>query len=173
MKTAGQVHLYTGDGKGKTTAAVGFGVRAAGAGLRVLFVQFMKARASSELKPLEHLGVAVFRKEKINKFVRDMTDEEKAVCREAQMENLAYAESSAPEYDLVIMDEVISAVTSGMVDLGSLLAFLEAKPGGADIVLTGRNAPEAVRELADYISDIQAIKHPYARGIGARKGVEF
>lgn len=173
MNKKGRIHIHTGDGKGKSTAAVGLCVRAAGAGLRVLFVQFMKSRESGELKPLESLGVTVFRKKKINKFVREMTAEEKAVCREAQNANLAYARRCAPEHDLLVMDEVLGAVAMGMVEQADLLAFLESRPAGLEIVLTGRNASGPIRDIAEHISDFRAEKHPYRKGIGARKGVEF
>ncbi len=173
MKKEGLIHLYTGGGKGKTTASIGLCVRASGAGLKVLFVQFMKGRHTNELRPLETLGVTVFRKGEIKNFIPYMNDVEKAQCREAQAECFAYAVEHASDYDLIVLDEVISAVTTGMVDEADLISFLKSKPEQLEVALTGRDAPQAVRDLVDYISDIHADKHPYDRGIQAREGIEF
>ena len=173
MSTTGRIHLYTGDGKGKTTAAVGLCVRAAGAGLKVLFVSFMKSRATGEIRPLETLGVQVFRATQSPKFVKEMTEEEKAECASAQMGNLDHAKQAAPQYDLLVLDEITHAITLGMVSVDMVLAFLKDKPDGLEVVLTGRNAPEALKNIANYVSDIQAVKHPYQKGAAARKGIEF
>ena len=173
MNTPGRIHLYTGDGKGKTTASVGLCVRAAGAGLKVLFVQFMKGRATSEILSLEKIGVQVFRATKNTKFVSHMTEPERAACAGAQMANLEYAKSVATLYDLLVLDEITHAITLGMVPLEAVLAFLESRPTGLEVVLTGRDAPEVLCSVADYVSHIQAVKHPYAAGTPARKGIEF
>ena len=169
----GLLHVYTGNGKGKTTAAVGLCVRAAGAGLKVLFVQFMKARASDELEPLEALGVKVFRAPKSPKFVRDMSAKEKIDCMAAQFTNLCYVKQYAAKYDLVVLDEVMSAVSSGMLPLEDVLEFLDTRPAAVEVALTGRDAPVSIRDRADYISEIQEEKHPYHKGISARRGIEF
>ena len=173
QQTNGRIHLYTGHGKGKTTAAAGLCLRALGAGLRVLFVQFMKGRATSELKPLETLGATVFRAPTSPKFMKEMTEAEQRACATAQEANLAYARQQAPHYDLLVLDEVVGAISTDMVSLDAVLDFLRHRPDRLEVVLTGRNAPEPIRDIADYLSDISAEKHPYAQGVQARKGIEW
>lgn len=169
----GLIHVYTGDGKGKTTASVGLAVRAAGAGKKVAFVQFMKGTESSEIQPLRSLGVTVVKAGTITKFVPYMTEEERAQCVAEQAAGFAAAEELAGKLDVLVMDEIMSAVTTGMIPEARLVAFLRGKPAALEVVLTGRNVPDAVAELADYLSDIGAVKHPYTKGIAARKGIEM
>lgn len=159
--------------KEKTTASIGLCVRASGAGLKVLFVQFAEGRHTNELRPLETLGVTVFRKGEIKKFIPCMNDVEKAQCREAQAECCIRSGACLEDYDLIVLDEVINAVTTGMVDEADLISFLKSKPEQLEVALTGRDAPQAVRDLVDYISDIHADKHPCDTGIQAREGIEF
>ena len=111
----GLVHFYTGDGKGKTTAAIGLAVRAAGAGRKVVFAQFMKGMDTSELAPLKTLGVQVVRKGTVTKFVPYMTEDERALCAAQQAETLAEARRLVPEDGVLVLDEIASAVTPGMV----------------------------------------------------------
>lgn len=171
--TPGLIHVYTGDGKGKTTAAVGLSVRAKGAGRRVLFAQFMKGGVSSELSMLTALGITVLHRPASRKFVYKMDDEEKRKFRDVQTQLLAEARGMAPEYDLLVMDEILSALTTGMVDLEAATAFLDGKPPALEVALTGRNPPQAILDRADYISEIQCRRHPYERGVGSRKGIEY
>lgn len=169
----GLIHIYTGDGKGKTTASVGLAVRASGAGRKVAFVQFMKGMPSSEIKQLKALGVTVVKAGTITKFVPYMTDEERAQCAEEQMNGFAKAVAMAPDIDVLVLDEMISAVTTGMIPEERLLDFLRDKPAKLEVVMTGRDVPKAIAALADYLSDIRAVKHPYEQGIPARKGIEM
>lgn len=172
-KKKGLVHIYTGDGKGKTTAAAGLAVRMAGAGKRVLFVQFMKAPGSSELVSMEILGITVLNLCTSGKFIWNMTEEERNIYRKEQEGTLSAAIASAAGYDLVVLDEAISASATGMISLAELTVFLKEKPQGTELVLTGRDAPEALLSLSDYVSEIKAVKHPYDHGIMARRGIEF
>jgi len=169
----GLVHIYTGDGKGKTTAAVGLAVRAAGDGLRVLFVQFLKGQATGELGPLRALGMDIVRSPGVKKFIPDMTMQERDECRVAQQACLRAAIDGAARYDLVILDEAIGAAETGMIDIDALEELVKHKPAPLELVLTGRGAPQRLIELADYVSEIKAVKHPYDKGIGARKGIEY
>lgn len=173
MADKGLIHVYTGDGKGKTTAVIGLATRARGAGKRVGFVQFMKGRESSEIKPLQTLGVNVVRMGTITKFVPHMTDEERAQSAKEQGAGLDAAVAMAGDLDVLILDEIISAITTGMVPEDKVVSFLRDKPAGLEVALTGRNVPDAIRDMADYLSDIKAVKHPYEQGIPARRGIEM
>jgi len=171
------VHIYTGDGKGKTTAAIGLGVRACGRGLRVLMVQFLKGTPTGETLSLKALepGFVLYRGTSTTKFTWEMNDEEKAQAAAEQQSIFEFARNAVVkgECDLLILDEVLGAVSSGMIDKESLLKFVKDKPNGLEMVLTGRGAPQELIELADYVSQIHAVKHPAEKGIGGRKGIEF
>lgn len=172
MEEKGLVHIYTGDGKGKTTAAVGLACRAAGAGKKVLLVQFLKGSETGELASLRTLGVHIVRSD-VKKFIPYMTAEEKDDCRGKQQDCLRAARESAAGYDLVILDECIGAAAMHMVEEAELVEFVRGKPPETELVLTGRDAPPALVALADYVSDIRCVKHPYDKGVPARKGVEY
>ncbi len=175
MKDGGLIHIYCGDGKGKTTAAIGLAVRCAGHGNHVLIVQFLKSRPTGELTSLALLpNIEVMRGKETAKFTFQMNDAEKA---EVKREHLALFEKvkekcADEQIDLLIFDEVIGACNTGVFDKEALIAFLKNKPKSLEVVLTGRNpAPELV-ELADYVSEICKRKHPFEKGIPARVGVE-
>lgn len=170
---AGLVHIYTGDGKGKTTAAVGLAVRAAGAGMRVLLVQFLKGRETAELGPLRRLGVGIVRSDEVTKFIPDMTQEEREICRAAQRRCLGAARDGMKSHDLLILDEVFGAAAAGMIGAGELETLVRGKPSRLELVLTGRDAPPELIALADYVSDIHCVRHPYDKGVKARRGIEF
>ncbi|XOQ47574.1 MAG: Cob(I)yrinic acid a,c-diamide adenosyltransferase [Eubacteriales bacterium] len=172
----GLVHIYCGDGKGKTTAAVGLGIRACGSGKRVLMVQFLKENTSGELNVLRELkDFHILPSPPHIKFTFQMTrqelEETAALCAEQFLR--ATAAVHAEEYDVLILDEIFGAVNSGLLDSRLLLALIKNKPQKLELVLTGRDPEPEVLELADYVSEIRKIKHPYDRGIPARKGIEF
>ena len=172
---SGLVHLYCGDGKGKTTAAVGLSVRAAGSGLRVLFVQFLKSRPSGEIAVLSALAnVRVLRGKEGTAFSFQMTDEQKRATREMHDRNLAEAARAAKPGDcyLLVLEEGVGALNRGLVDGELLRSLVREKPEALELVLTGRNPPEDLAEMADYVSEIRKVKHPFDRGIGARTGIE-
>lgn len=173
MQNKGLVHIYTGDGKGKTTAAIGLAVRAAGAGKKVLFAQFMKGRPSSEIGPLESLGIAVLRSTSNSKFVFQMNAQEKQQYKAENSDFFDNITGMAAPYNLLILDEIISAVTTGMLTTGQVANFIQNKPLPLEVVLTGRDCPEEILQLGDYISNINCCKHPYNKGVEARKGIEF
>ena len=172
MVEKGLVHIYTGNGKGKTTAAVGLACRAAGAGKRVLVAQFLKGRDTGELASLKMLGVRVLRTD-VKKFVLSMSEEEKAECKAGQEACLRAIREMAADYDLVILDEILGAISMEMVGLEDVVNLIRNKPEPGELVLTGRGAPEELIALADYVSDIQCVRHPYEKGIQARRGIEF
>lgn len=169
----GLIHLYTGNGKGKTTAAVGLAVRAAGAGLNVLFAQFMKGRESGELTSLQKLGVTVLRQPGDWKFAFQMTETEKQDHRERQEELWRETTTICNRFDLVVLDEICAAVSTGMLDAHALAAWLESKPAHLEVAMTGRDAHPAITSLASYISQIEEKKHPFRLGVAARAGIEY
>lgn len=169
----GLLHVYTGDGKGKTTAAVGLAVRMRGAGMPVVFAQFLKGTSTSELAPLQTMGVQIFRRKSVEKFVSAMTPEERAACRSEQCACFAQAAAAAPRAGLLVLDELCGALALDMVNAQAVRTFLKDRPAGLEIACTGRDAPEWLLEQADYVTVMVCKKHPYTRGIRARKGIEY
>lgn len=169
----GLVEIYTGDGKGKTTAATGLAVRSAGQGFKVLFAQFLKGRATGEIEPLKKLGVDVIRNESVIKFIPDMTPCELKQCRDLQRKIFDTVKKNIGQYDLVVLDEIFGAVATGMIDIKDVTTLIKQKPTGTELVLTGRGAPDEIIALADYVSEIKCVKHPYSKGIPARAGIEY
>lgn len=169
----GLVHIYCGDGKGKTTAAMGLAVRAAGNGLKVLILQFLKDGRTGELASFEKLeNVTVIRGKGIMKFTFKMNEEEKTEAFQVHTENLQKVIDTAENYNMVILDEAVGACGCGLLDKQMLLHFLDNRPEGLEVVLTGRNPAQELLDRADYISEIKKIRHPYDEGIQARKGIE-
>lgn len=173
MQQNGLIHIYTGNGKGKTTAAIGLAVRATGAKKKVLFAQFMKGSDTAELIPMQKLGITTLRNGSSVKFVFQMDEEEKQLYRAQQTGNFEAAIGACNHFDMLVLDEISSAIAMGMVPLDSVTTFLSSKPPALEVVLTGRDFPEELLAGAHYISNIQAVRHPYEQGIQARKGIEF
>lgn len=169
----GLVHIYTGDGKGKTTAAVGLAVRAAGVGMRVLFVQFLKGRETGEIESLRKIGVEVIRTENVTKFIPYMTSKEFEQCRLSHQTCFKAVCEAAAAFDVLILDEAMGAISTGMISLQEILEFIAKKPESTELLLTGRDAPLQLIELADYVCEIKSIKHPYEKGVSAREGIEY
>ena len=167
----GLVHVYCGDGKGKTTAAMGLALRALGQGMQVVVVQFLKNGTSGELEPLKKLGAAVYSGQPGAKFTFQMNAEEKAQA--TQENNARLAEALQQPCDLLILDEICAARNSGMVDEALAKQAVLERPQHREVVLTGRNPEAWMVEAADYITEIQSRRHPYKQGIPARKGIEF
>lgn len=171
----GLIHIYCGDGKGKTTAAVGLAVRCAGRGNKVLLVQFLKSRDSGELYSLAKLpDIEVMRGKESKKFTFQMNEEEKhaLLIEHNKMFEHVLAKIKNGGYSLLILDEVIGALNAKVFEMPKLIEFLRHKPENLEVVLTGRNpAPELV-EIADYVSEMRKVKHPMDKGIMAREGIE-
>lgn len=170
----GLIHLYCGDGKGKTTAALGLTLRAAGAGKQVVFTQFFKDGSSSEMEPLAALpGVLVFHANTVRGFYRNMTPSQREQAGKDYTALFRQVTQAAQEADLLILDEIVSACNRGVVPEKLVTDFLREKPARLEVVLTGRNPSSALLELADYVTEMRKLRHPFDRGIGARKGIEF
>ena len=168
------IHLYYGDGKGKTTAAVGLALRAAGSGLRVLFVQFFKAGDSGEIKALSHAeNVEVFSPAVHYGRYKMLSDAQKAAVGDHYGLMLNEVIERASDYDLIVLDEAAAAYRYAMIDNETLLSFLQNEGQNREIVLTGRDPAPELLALADYATEMRKVKHPYDRGVAARKGIEF
>jgi len=175
MLEKGFVHIYTGEGKGKTTSALGLAIRARGRGKKILFAQFFKEKDSpGELALLEQLGIhtLVFDAIKSPFFYPDINrDYLKEEARKAlrQIQRLF----SEQQPDLVILDEFICLVSEHILTDNEAASFIEERPENIEIVLTGRGATEQIISLADYVTNMQNIKHPFDKGISARTGIEI
>lgn len=178
MKKRGLIHIYTGEGKGKTTASLGLAIRAAGHGFKVLFVQFFKEESADsgelfflrEAKP----GIEVIRSNcRHPVFTKNRTDAE--ALRRAISGTFESVKKRVGEggVDLLVLDEVMSAVKGGWISVDDLIGFIEKRPSDLEIVLTGREAPPELVKIADYVTEMLKIKHPFDRGVPARKGVEY
>ena len=158
MKRTGLLHLYYGDGKGKTTAAMGLALRAMGSGKRVVILQFLKGGKSGEVPLLEQLGAK-------------MNEAEKEATRQLQNANLTAA--MADPADLLILDEAGSAWELDMVDKALLQKAVLERPAEQECVLTAHAAPQWMLDAADYATEMKCHRHPYQRGISARQGIEY
>lgn len=173
---SGLIHIYEGDGKGKTTAGIGLAVRCAGSGQKVLYTQFLKNDKSSELEVLQRIpGIHVARCEEKFGFTFAMTPEQKEKARAFYTAHFEQVTRMAVEENcrLLVLDELIASYNLQMVEREEVLKFLKGKPKELEVVMTGRDpAPELV-ELADYVSRVEKVKHPFDRGIPARVGIEL
>ena len=178
----GLIHIYCGDGKGKTSAAIGLAVRAAGCGMKVLFARFLKNEDSGELKILDSVpGIDVIHMDRSYGFFRTLSQKEQNEVRAMygrlwrKILLLAGQEGSkSPHpFDMLVMDEFMAAYNYGLIPHDEALKFLAEKPEHLEVVLTGRNPDRRLTELADYISEIRKVRHPFDRGIAARRGIEY
>jgi cob(I)alamin adenosyltransferase len=172
-KELGLVQVYTGNGKGKTTAALGLALRALGNGLSVAMVQFMKPDQGSgeyilskELKNFELIPCG----EECLVDPRNITAEDRKAAKDAL--DLLKKMLHSGKYDLFIVDEINVAMGWGLVDTDEFIKILDGRPKNVEVVLTGRYAPEKIIEYADLVTEMKMIKHPYERGIASRRGIE-
>ena len=171
----GYIHIYCGNGKGKTTCAMGLCTRAAGYGYKILIYQFMKDNKTCERKILEALDNVTFVDGlESEKFSFQMSPEEKDERKdyyESQFRKITkLAESGS--YNILFMDELIYTIGAGLFDESILLDYLKNKPAGLEVILTGQNPSQSLIDAADYVSDIQKVKHPFDQGLHARRGIE-
>ena len=169
------VHIYTGDGKGKTTAAVGLSVRFAGTGQKVVFTQFLKDNTSGELKILGNMeGMTLVLADEAFGFYYLMTEEEKVRAAKVYDQLLRRAVKAAEEQKagMLVLDELLVAYQYEFIDRKWFLEFLKNRTENLEVVMTGRDPAPELLEEADYISEIKKVRHPYDKGVPARDGIE-
>lgn len=173
-KAYGYVHIYYGNGKGKTTAALGLCMRAAGSGRRVLIYQFMKNNDSSEIAILGSIpSITRVKGPEKTKFSFQMTPEERETERRNNNEALLRVTKLAETYDVLFLDEALYTIRAGLLDEDLLVSFLESKPAGLEVILTGSDPSERLINAGDYVTEMVKRKHPFDNGQVARKGIEF
>ncbi|MDP2335403.1 MAG: cob(I)yrinic acid a,c-diamide adenosyltransferase [Bacteroidota bacterium] len=175
MKT-GLIHIYTGEGKGKTTAAVGLAVRALGHGMKVCYAHFNKQPelyGYNEIQSLQKLGATILA------YTKGHWSFNQEVTRESSREDVQNGLLTLSEFiqneqsDLLVMDEILISVRDGVLMEDELISFIDRKPKHLELVMTGRGASDGLIERADYVSNIQKIKHPYDQQIFSRQGIEY
>ncbi|HSW55305.1 MAG TPA: cob(I)yrinic acid a,c-diamide adenosyltransferase [Ignavibacteriaceae bacterium] len=170
----GFVQIYTGNGKGKSTASIGQAVRAAGFGLKTYIAQFMKEYPYNELISLKHLSEWIT----IEQFGGDEFVYKKQLPGEEELDKAKRGLESAKEkmlsgeFDLIILDEAIVAIYFKLIETKDLVEFIKSKPENVELILTGRYCPEELIELADLVTEMKEVKHYYQKGITSRKGIE-
>lgn len=168
----GKIHIYCGDGKGKTTAAIGLAVRAAGSGGRVVVLEFLKDGSSSELNILRGLdNITVIEGDTCGLFAFQMNEEQKAATLALHKQLLARA-ISIP-CDMLVLDELCGAMSEGLIDEATIKTTLESIKKETELVITGRNPAAFILEQADYVTEMRKQKHPYDKGEQAREGIEY
>ena len=170
------IHAYYGDGKGKSTAAAGAALRAAGNRMRVMYVQFLKTENTGERLALQSIdGINLTSCPLELKFTYEMDD------RERQQVSIMYrgiferavSITLSDRYDMIVLDEVFDVINEGMLSEGSVFEFISNAPNNIEIIMTGRKPPKRFIDAADYVTEFKKHKHPYDRGIQARKGIEY
>jgi len=170
----GFIQIYTGNGKGKTTAAIGQAVRAAGAGLKTYIAQFMKDYPYSELESLKLLKDFI----EVEQFCGDEFVYKRQLPDESEIKKASDGLSIAKEkmlsgnYDIIILDEVIVAIYFKLLHLNQIIEFIDSKPESVELILTGRYCPDELISKADLVTEMKEIKHYYSKGITSRKGIE-
>ncbi len=166
------IHIYCGDGKGKTTASIGLIVRALGRGKKVVLAQFLKSWETGEVLCLQNMeNITVLRAKNCNKFSFQMNDEEKQSLKKQHTKLLEEAKSLP--CDLLVLDEAMGSYNGDLLDQEALRSLVESWDTDKELVMTGRDPDAFFIEKADYVSEIQCCKHPYTKGCKAREGVEF
>jgi len=177
MNELGLIQIYTGSGKGKTTAAIGAGIRAVGQGLKVHMIQFLKG--GKNFPPYgEVLALGQIPRFTLEQFGPDhfvnpeaISDEDRAIVKRGLQQ--AGKVLASGNYDLVILDEINVVLQLGIVELETVLDLLDRRANGTEVILTGRGASKGLINHADLVSQIQEIKHPFTKGIKARIGIEY
>lgn len=171
----GLVHIYSGDGKGKTTASIGLSIRCAGSGGDVLFSQFIKNNQSSELNILKQIpNIQLITCDKTFGFISRLSEEERFEAKEVYSNYLYHVLElvKTKNFRILVLDEIIGAFNYDVIDRQTLIDFLKSKPESLEVIMTGRNPGLELIELADYISEVKKVKHPFDHGVGARIGIE-
>lgn len=173
----GLVQVYTGDGKGKTTAALGQGLRACGTGLKVYMLQFLKGSNTGELEAVKRLGdnFKIFRFEKQRDFVWNLNKDEIEELKLEIKEGYDFAKRviTNNECDMLIIDEIMGVLSNGFLSEEDIVYLIDNKPKNMELILTGRNVPSSIIEKSNLVTEMKPIKHYFNEGVNARKGIEF
>ncbi|MBM4135267.1 MAG: cob(I)yrinic acid a,c-diamide adenosyltransferase [Nitrospira sp.] len=171
----GLVHIYTGEGKGKTTAAVGLAIRAKSRGLRVLFAQFMKGdKKGGEIELLKKLSIKTKRFQRVlSPYFYPNIDKEKLKFETYKSLKNINKIILSNDFDLIVLDEFNCLIQEGLLTENEALELISNKPANLELVLTGRGATKRLIEIADYVTEMNGVKHPFYSGISARKGIEY
>lgn len=168
------IHLYCGNGKGKTTAAFGLALRQLGHDKNVLVVQFLKDGTSGELKALRQFpNVTIQTKEMSKKFYAYMNEEEQEQTKLLQQALWCHVTRDSQEYDCILLDEIVDALQMGLLCAEEVYDFLHLHKEDREFLLTGRNPSSELQELSDYYTEFRLHKHPYSKGVQARIGIEY
>ena len=168
----GYIQVYTGDGKGKTTAALGLSLRAAGAGLQVYIAQFLKKGDSSEIKALKKLsGAITIEQFGLGRFIKNRPTEKEIRAARDGLEKIKKMMASG-KYDVIIVEEGNVAAACGLFSIQDLIDLIDAKPEPVELVITGRNAAREVIQKADLVTEMKSIRHYFDKGVVARVGIE-
>jgi cob(I)alamin adenosyltransferase len=167
----GMIYVYTGDGKGKTTAALGLSIRAAGQNMKVAFIQFIKGVPSGEILFTNKYNPF----EIIQLYSGDSFSKPFEQLKQEAQKTFSYARETLinGSFDLVIFDEILVAINKKLITTQQVLDLLDEKPDSVELVLTGRNAPQEIMDRADLVTDMHMIKHPYTKGITGKRGIEY
>ncbi len=169
----GFTQIYTGNGKGKTTAAIGLAIRASGAGKKIFIAQFTKGRGSSEVNVISdyipNITIKQFGRE--NFILREPEEEDHILTQKGFKEVVAQVFSRY--YEMVVLDEIFIALQYGLITEQALVSFLQTAPDNVEIILTGRNAPQKIIDMADLVTEMKEVKHYFENGIQAREGIEY
>jgi cob(I)alamin adenosyltransferase len=168
------VQVYTGQGKGKTSAAFGLALRAIGRGFQVYIIQFIKGGFDyGELYALKHLPNLELKAFGRGKFITEKPPNEVDVKSAQEALELAETVVNSGKYDIVILDEVNVALNLKLIETQRIMDLVKSKPRNVELILTGRDAPSEVIEIADLVTEMKEIKHPFKKGVHPRKGIEF
>jgi cob(I)alamin adenosyltransferase len=174
MLSKGYTHIYTGNGKGKTSASLGLAFRAAGSGLRTMIIQFMKGQGSGEIDACKQMGgLITIEQYGSDRFCRPDNgsfDEHREFTRRGH--ERARAVISCGGYSIVILDEIITAVKFGLISDDDIIGIIDSRPEPMELVLTGRGASDRLMERADLVTEMREIKHYYQKGAKPRRGIE-
>ena len=171
-QSRGLIQVYTGDGKGKTTAALGLALRAVGQGMKVIVIQFIKGDHTCG----EHLFATRYRPfEIVQPNIKSSFDQSFEELRPSTEQTFILAEKTilGGDYDMVILDEILVAVNKGLISTEQALTLMSRKPEKMELILTGRGAPKEIIQRADLVTEMVAVKHPFGKGIAARRGIEY
>lgn len=173
----GYVQVYTGDGKGKTTAAIGLAIRAVGNGMKVKMIQFLKTGKTGELNIAKALGpnFEILRFESPKGFFWNLTEEKKIELKGEIRRAIGEAKKILKERacDILILDEIMGVLNNKLLSEEEVMELLDIKPADMELVLTGRNVPERILASADLVTEMKPIKHYFEKGVNAREGIEF